>query len=175
MPKDNAPRTPVPDLATLKKLVSLMTENDLVELELEPAGKIKIRRREDTKRETSVAWLPAPQLGAAPSQPAAAPPVISGAAAPAAPAAPAPEPREDLFEFKSPIVGTFYRAPSPDKEAFVERGKLVRPDSVLCIIEAMKVMNEIRAEVSGEIVEVLTKNSETVEYGQPLFLIRLDK
>ncbi|MFN0205254.1 MAG: acetyl-CoA carboxylase biotin carboxyl carrier protein [Planctomycetota bacterium] len=174
MPKDNAPRSSVPDLATLKKLVLLMTENDLVELELEPAGKVKIRRREDTKRETSVAWLPQ-QLGNAAAPPAAVPPVISGAAAPAPPPAPAPEASEDLFEFKSPIVGTFYRQPSPDKEAFVEKGKLVRPDSVLCIIEAMKVMNEIRAEVSGEIVEVLAKNSEAVEYGQPLFLIRLDK
>lgn len=73
----------------------------------------------------------------------------------------------------SPMVGTFYRAPSPDAPSFVELGSQVTPKTVICIVEAMKLMNEIEAEVSGEIVEVLAKNGDLVEYGQPLFKIKL--
>jgi acetyl-CoA carboxylase biotin carboxyl carrier protein len=164
------------DLAKLKKLVALMTENDLVELEIEPSGRLRIRRREERRQESSVTWLAPPAVAPMHAASSASAPPASAPVAPAAAPVPVPtEPQEHLHEFKSPIVGTFYRAPSPDKEAFVEKGKFVRPESVLCIIEAMKVMNEIRAEVSGEIVEILAKNGEAVEYGQPLFLIRLDK
>ena len=78
---------------------------------------------------------------------------------------------ENLYEVKSPMVGTFYRAPSPDADAYVNVGSNVTPGSVLCIIEAMKLMNEIESEVSGKIIKILVENSQPVEYNQPLFLI----
>ncbi len=81
---------------------------------------------------------------------------------------------ENLFEVKSPMVGTFYRAPSPDAEPYVNAGSDVSPGTVLCIIEAMKLMNEIESEVSGKIVKVLAENAQPVEYNQPLFLIKKD-
>lgn len=88
---------------------------------------------------------------------------------------PTPAPQELGIEiFKSPMVGTFYRKPSPDDPAFVEVGKKVKVGDVLCIVEAMKVMNEIQSEINGEIVEILVEDSESVEYSQPLFKIRKD-
>jgi len=100
--------------------------------------------------------------------PAAAPAAPAPGGAPAAPAGPPP----GTEVFKSPIVGTFYRASSPDAEPFASPGKAFAEGAVLCIIEAMKVMNEIRAEFRGEVVEVLAENGEPVEFGQPLFLIK---
>ena len=95
------------------------------------------------------------------------------AAAPADSEAPAAAPAEPQGEvFKSPMLGTYYAASSPDAEPFCKAGDLVNPDTTLCIIEAMKVMNEIKAECSGEIVEILVENGEPVEYGQPLFLVK---
>jgi acetyl-CoA carboxylase biotin carboxyl carrier protein len=79
---------------------------------------------------------------------------------------------EDLYKIPSPIVGTFYRAPSPDKDPYVKTGSKVSPESVVCIIEAMKLMNEIQAEVAGEVVKIYVENGQPVEYGQPLFGIR---
>jgi acetyl-CoA carboxylase biotin carboxyl carrier protein len=110
---------------------------------------------------------------------AVAPPVVAQPAAPSAPAiaaAPAAEPPVDadagLHKIISPIVGTFYRSPGPDKDAYVSEGSNVSPDTTVCIIEAMKLMNEIQAEVSGEIVKIYVENGQPVEYGQPLFGIR---
>jgi acetyl-CoA carboxylase biotin carboxyl carrier protein len=94
------------------------------------------------------------------------------AAAPAAAAAPEAEAPAQGTPFPSPMVGTYYRSPSPEAEPFVDVGDTVGPETVLCIIEAMKVMNEIKAETSGTIVEVLVENGEPVEFGQPLFLLR---
>jgi len=85
---------------------------------------------------------------------------------------PAPVVEEDLFKITSPIVGTFYRSAGPDKEPYVKEGSQVTNDSVVCIVEAMKLMNEIQAEVSGEVVKVYVENGQPVEYGQPLFGIR---
>ncbi len=79
---------------------------------------------------------------------------------------------EDLFQITSPIVGTFYSSPSPDKDSYVKEGSIVSADSVVCIVEAMKLMNEIQAEVSGEVVKIYVENGQPVEYGQPLFGIR---
>jgi acetyl-CoA carboxylase biotin carboxyl carrier protein len=91
----------------------------------------------------------------------------------AGPEAAAPPAKDaNIHEFKSPMVGTFYRAPSPESPPYVTEGDRVSKEAVLCIIEAMKVMNEIKAEISGEIVEILVENGEAVEFGQPLFLIR---
>lgn len=176
MTKVNARSGGAPDLGRIKKLVALMREADLVELEIEASGTIKMRRREDRVRENPApVYVTAPAAApvAAVAAPAAAPAAAAAAPPPGpAPAAAAPEVKSNLVEFKSPIVGTFYRASSPDKEPFVEKGRRVRPETVICIIEAMKVMNEIRAEMSGEIVEILAKNGDAVEFGQPIFLIK---
>jgi acetyl-CoA carboxylase biotin carboxyl carrier protein len=161
------------ELARLRKLGELMKEFDLVELELEPEGGVKLRRREEKSSAAPMTWIPTVPVStadrAANPADAAAPP--SSSASPSN-SAPPPAPREGLVEMTSPIVGTFYRASAPDKEPFVEKGARVKAETVVCIIEAMKVMNEIRAEMSGEIVEVLARNGEAVEFNQPLFLIR---
>ena len=150
-------------LDQLQRLVDLMVEKDVVEVELEEAGaRWRVRRSEPQ----AVAYAPAPAVQvAAPAAPAAA------AAAAADPAAAAPaEPAGEVFN--SPMLGTFYAAPSPDAENFVKVGDRVNADTTLCIVEAMKVMNEIKAEREFEVLEVLVKNGEPVEFGQPLFLIR---
>ena len=105
---------------------------------------------------------------------AAAPAAAVAPQAAAAPAAAEPEPAAPKRgeEILSPMVGTFYRAPSPDTSPFVEVGDRIGRESVVCIVEAMKVMNEIKAEVEGEILEILVQNGEPVEFGQPLFLVR---
>lgn len=107
----------------------------------------------------------------------AAPPVAAAAtAAPAAveaaPAEPAADPDAGLFKIISPIVGTFYRSPGPDKDPYVSEGSKVSPESTVCIVEAMKLMNEIQAEISGEIVRIYVENGQPVEYGQALFGVR---
>ncbi len=143
------------DLAELKRLVALMRANDLVEVEMEEEG-----RRVRVVRGGPAA---APVVVAHPAAPVAAP-------APAAAGKPAKESRG--IEIPSPMVGTFYRSPSPDASPYVEVGDRIGKDSPVCIVEAMKVMNEIKAEVEGEILEILVQNGEPVEFGQPLFLVR---
>jgi acetyl-CoA carboxylase biotin carboxyl carrier protein len=101
----------------------------------------------------------------------AAAPAPAPAAAPAAPAAPAPAAASNLITVKSPMIGTFYRRSSPDKPLLADVGTTVKPGSVLCIIEAMKLFNEIECEVSGKIVQILVNDSSPVEYDQPLFLV----
>lgn len=102
-------------------------------------------------------------------------PAVQAAPAAAAPAdaAPAADPDEGLFKITSPIVGTFYRAPGPDKDPYVKEGSSVTPDSIVCIVEAMKLMNEIQAETTGEVVKIYVENGQPVEYGQPLFGIKM--
>ncbi len=153
------------DVKDLKKIVEIMNENDLVEIEIEEEGK-RLRLR---KQETGGVALPA--LAAAPA--AAAPPGPPNLAqAPAAlPLAPAPA-EVALHTISAPMVGTFYRSASPESDSYIEVGARVSPESVVCILEAMKVMNEIKAECSGEIVKVCVQNAEAVEYGQPLFLVK---
>jgi acetyl-CoA carboxylase biotin carboxyl carrier protein len=156
----------------LKELIELLRENGLAELELERQG-FRVRlRREGT---FPVAQSEASVGQAAPVQPvkpahaavAAAPPMHPGARAETA----ASE-DQDLHIIPSPIVGTFYRSPSPNADAFVKIGSNVEPETVVCIIEAMKLMNEIQAEISGEVVKVYVENGQPVEYGQPLFGIK---
>ncbi len=152
------------DIEEIRELIRLMVENDLAELDVAD-GESKIRLRRGSTGEVSVVPLTAAPLPAsAPAGPTAAP-------APAAPPqAPAPE---ALLEIRSPMVGTFYAAASPDSDPYVAVGAHVGEDSVVCIIEAMKVMNEIKAEKAGEIVEVCVKNAQPVEYGQVLFRLRV--
>jgi acetyl-CoA carboxylase biotin carboxyl carrier protein len=142
-----------PTLARVRELAQIATEFDLAEIELEPAGRIRLSRR------TAV--------GAAAAPVAYAPPAATPAAAPGKPGEPA-DTGDSVF-VSSPFVGTFYRSPSPEAAAFVEVGAAVRKGQVVCIIEAMKLMNEIESDAEGKVVEVLAKNGEHVEYGQKLF------
>jgi acetyl-CoA carboxylase biotin carboxyl carrier protein len=156
------------DLRKLKTLIDLVAESGIAEIEV-TEGEDKVR---------IVKYAPAPAatptvmpMTAAPMLHATTPvPGPAGAAPLPAGAAPAAElPKGNLV--KSPMVGTFYRAPSPGANAFVEIGQTVKPGDTLCIIEAMKLLNEIEAEVAGEIKEILVENGQAVEYGQPLFVI----
>ncbi|MBE6368791.1 MAG: acetyl-CoA carboxylase biotin carboxyl carrier protein [Lentisphaerae bacterium] len=142
----------------IKAIAEIVAANDLAELKLEREGfSLEI------KRGGTVVAAPAVSI-AAPVVPAVAP----AAAAPAAPAAESSAPRVTI---DSPLVGTLYRAPSPEAAPFVKVGDKVTPDTVVCIVEAMKVMNEIKAEKSGTIRDILVENGSAVEFGQPLFVI----
>ena len=149
------------NLDEIKRILQLMEENKLVEFEYEDEGRrVKLRRAEDR--------VPA----AMPIAVQAAMPVAAASAAPAAATPEAPPARAaNVMEFKSPLVGTFYRSPKPDADSFVNPGDEIGPEKVICIIEAMKVMNEIKAEMSGVVKEILVKNGQAVEFGEPLFLI----
>jgi acetyl-CoA carboxylase biotin carboxyl carrier protein len=146
------------ELKEIKKIVEMMTENDLAEFLLEEEA-FTLQLKRGTAGIT--------QIVSAPQQMVAAP---APAAAPAA-AAPASNGNEGLIEIKSPMVGTFYRSPSPDADSFVQIGQDVTVDTVVCIIEAMKVMNEIQAEVKGKIKKILVDNATPVQFGQALFLV----
>lgn len=154
------------EIATIEHLIRLMGEHGLVEIEVRSGKDRKIRLSKRASEPTSVVYAPAPAASAAPAAGARGAP----AAAAEVPAAKAVDP--NLVEFTSPMVGTFYRAPSPESPPYVTNGDKVAPETVLCIIEAMKVLNEIKAEQKGEVVDILVENGEAVEYGQPLFLIR---
>lgn len=146
------------DLKAIKQVIDLMKRSELSEFELEEEGfKLRLSRK-------SGEFVPQ-ILQAAPVAQAAAP-------APAAetPAPPGDEPGTSVV--KSPMVGTFYRSPSPDSPAFVDVGAKISEDSVVCIIEAMKVMNEIQAEIKGTITEILVENGDAIEFGQPLFKVK---
>ncbi|MGE5161558.1 MAG: acetyl-CoA carboxylase biotin carboxyl carrier protein [Betaproteobacteria bacterium] len=146
------------DLRKLKTLIDLVAESGIAELEVtEGEDKVRIAK-----------FSPAPAAPTGSMTVMAAPAPVAPAAVAAAPA-PAPEPTGHVV--KSPMVGTFYRSPSPGAAAFVELGQAVKPGDTLCIIEAMKLLNEIEAEVGGVVKEILIENGQPVEYGQPLFVI----
>ena len=153
----------------LRELISLLRDNGLAELELENEG-FRVRLRRDTA-------LGEGSHGSAPHH-APAPVPAPGASASSGPTHPGTQATtaaaqdQDLHIIASPIVGTFYRSPSPTAESFVKIGSNVEPETVVCIIEAMKLMNEIQAEASGEIVKIYVENGQPVEYGQPLFGIQ---
>ncbi|MDO4877739.1 MAG: acetyl-CoA carboxylase biotin carboxyl carrier protein [Neisseria sp.] len=152
------------DLRKLKKLIDLVEESGIAEIEV-TEGEEKVRITRATAPQTVYA---APLPAAAPA-PVAAATVAPAAAASSAAAAPAS--RDLSAAQKSPMVGTFYRAASPSSPAFVEVGQTVKAGDTLCIIEAMKLMNEIEAEKSGVVKEILVENGQPVEYGEPLFII----
>ncbi|EPI4214952.1 acetyl-CoA carboxylase biotin carboxyl carrier protein [Neisseria gonorrhoeae] len=151
------------DLRKLKKLIDLVEESGIAEIEVtEGEEKVRITR---TIAAAAAPVYAAPVPAAAPAVTPAAAPVAASATA-AAPAA------RDLSDAqKSPMVGTFYRAPGPNAAAFVEVGQQVKAGDTLCIIEAMKLMNEIEAEKSGTVKEILVENGTPVEFGEPLFII----
>lgn len=157
----------------IRELIKLVDQSSIEEFVFESGGsKVKL------KKNAGVTYTAAPA-----PQPAAAAPVQQeipkAAATPASAPAPAPEaPKaaaaadENLHKITSPMVGTFYQSPSPDAEAYVKKGTKISGESVVCIVEAMKLFNEIEAEVDGEIVEILVKDGQLVEYGQPLYLVK---
>lgn len=148
------------ELRDIKKIVQLMKENDLTKFALEEENfKLELKRGSDV--------VPMMAPVAAPAQaPAAAAAPIAATDAPVVVDA-----NEGLVEITSPMVGTFYGSPSPDSDAFVVEGSTVTTTSVVCIVEAMKVMNEIQSEVKGTIKKILVENGSPVQYGQPLFLV----
>ncbi|WP_168119244.1 acetyl-CoA carboxylase biotin carboxyl carrier protein [Paenibacillus sp. HB172176] len=166
-------------LSEIKELIKLVDQTSVQELEIENEG-ARLHIRKPGKTEVvNVQAAPITHTysqvpyGAAPAETspqAAAAPQQAAQEAPSAPAKPA----QDLHQITSPMVGTFYSSPSPDAAAFVKAGDRVQEKSVVCILEAMKLMNELEAEVSGEIVEILVANGQLVEYGQPLFLVKAD-
>ena len=161
------------NLKELKEILQLLDEKEITEFELEEEGmKLRIRKASAGPPLQPAHTVLAPVLPNAVSAVGAAP---QPAAASAPTAAPVPEPpAEDLLIVKSPIVGTFYRTPDPNSPPFVSVGDRVKPGQVLCIIEAMKLMNEIEAEASGEIVKIHHETGQPVQYGDPLFSIRPD-
>ena len=144
----------------LQALAALVNEHGFTDFEFENEN-IRVRL---SKQQTVQAVAAAAPVAAAPAAPVAT--------APAAVAETAADPDADLFKITSPIVGTFYRSPGPDKAPYVSEGSNVSADSTVCIVEAMKLMNEIQAEVSGEIVKIYVENGQPVEYGQALFGVK---
>jgi acetyl-CoA carboxylase biotin carboxyl carrier protein len=160
------------DTKRVKELVALMADNGLTEIELvEDKSRIVLRRGTVSGGGQMAAPAYAPPAAAAPHPTFTAAP-HPAAQAPAAAAPPAPAEDAGLVPIKSPMVGTFYSAPNPDSDAYVSIGKAVDEKSVVCIIEAMKVFNEIHAEVRGTVTKVLASNGQAVEFGQPLFLVK---
>ena len=161
------------DFKQIQELIQLVNESNIGEVTIEQKDfKITIKQKEEqvtqvvaaSQQAHVYASLPAP-APAAPTAPAPAP--AAGGGAPAA----APAAASNLVTIKSPMIGTFYRRPSPDKPNFVDTGDEVSPGKVVCVIEAMKLFNEIESEVSGKIVKILVEDSSPVEYDQPLFLV----
>lgn len=153
------------DLKQIQDLVKMVNKSTISELTIEEKDiKITIKQKEDK------------YVTAAPIQQVQAMPLAAPAVAAAAPVAPAsapaaPKAADNLITIKSPMIGTFYRRPGPDKPNFVEEGDAVKNGKVVCIIEAMKLFNEIESEVTGKVVKVLVEDSTPVEYDQPLFLV----
>lgn len=149
------------DLDEINRLIELMNKNDLLEVELvEDAKKIRLKKKYDGGMRVMPAMAPM----------AAVPAPVAGQAAPAAPAAAAHP--AGTIAIKSPMVGTFYRAANPEAPSYVEEGDAVNKETTVCMIEAMKVFNEIKAEMEGTIAAILVENGQSVEYGQPLFLVK---
>jgi acetyl-CoA carboxylase biotin carboxyl carrier protein len=166
------------DLQYLRRLLKIFDESTAVDLEIEEEG-IKLRLSKFSEHQAAIASAPqvihipssahaAPALAA--PQFAAAPPQGT---APATAAPVAPEGKQ-AHQVCSPIVGTFYRAPAPDADSFVQVGSRITAGATLCIVEAMKLMNEIESDVSGTVVKILVENGQPVEYNQPLMLVELD-
>jgi acetyl-CoA carboxylase biotin carboxyl carrier protein len=158
----------------IKELVEFLIEKDITEFELERGDvKVRIKRGTPTAAQTE-------RIIAVPAAHAAIQVPVASAPPPTPPPSsvedkPAPTPSEDLHMVRSPIVGTYYESPSPGSPPFVKPGDSVEAGQVLCIVEAMKLMNEIEADVAGEVVKVLVKNGQPIEYNQELFAIRAKK
>ena len=154
------------ELKDIKAIIDLMKKNSISEFELERQEfKIKLKRGSMGTGEDMPAQVYMPQVAALPAPVAPSQSTVSAAVPMSA------APSTDI-EIKSPMIGTFYRSPSPEAGSYVEVGSEVNPDTVVCIIEAMKVMNEIKAEVKGVITQIVVENAKPVEFGQPMFKVR---
>ncbi len=157
------------DLQKIAELIEIMKENDLVEVEIKHGDdKICLKRCQPQRPAVTAVPMVGPNISAVPAGTNVA--QIS----PAEAAATGQEQKDNLVVIKSPIVGTFYATPSPDSDPFVDVGSQVDSQTVVCVVEAMKVMNEIKAETSGTIAEILVSNGQAVEYGQALFKVKPD-
>ncbi len=155
------------DLKDIKAIIDLMRKNSISEFELEKEGfKIRLKRGANG----GVGPFHEEAFAPAPVPLAVSSPAVTVASVPSP--APSMAPVTTEIEIKSPMIGTFYRAPAPDAAPYVEVGTTVEPETVVCLIEAMKVMNEIKAETRGVITQVLVENGKPVEFGQPLFKVR---
>ena len=161
------------DINLVKKLVRLLSESDVDEIEIEEEGKkVRVAKHPDRyiKMDAPATFVAPPPATPVPA--IAAPQHSHPSPAPPLPEASEPTPlAKPLHEVRSPIVGTFYRAPAPDAAPFIEIGSEIAPGTVLCIIEAMKLMNEIESDIAGKVAKVLVENGQPVEYDQVLFLI----
>jgi len=157
------------DIKEIQNLIKFVAKSGASEVKLE-MDDVKITIRTGSDQEITYVQQATP-IQAAPAPQAVAPAAAPAPAAPATPAAPAASENDKYITVKSPIIGTFYRKPSPDKPTFVEVGDSIKEGDTLCIIEAMKLFNEIESEVSGTIVKVLIDDSSPVEFDQPLFLV----
>jgi len=156
------------DLNIIKRLVKLVETSDIEELEIQEEGfQVRITRSKGVTQN--------PFVAAAPHMPSSSPVIVPPPQEPpvhdAKVESSAEAKSENVVEICSPMVGTFYRAPAPDAAPYAEVGDVIQPGKVLCIVEAMKLMNEIEAEVSGKIVKILVENAQPVEYNHPLFLV----
>ncbi|MGL2965505.1 acetyl-CoA carboxylase biotin carboxyl carrier protein [Flavobacterium sp. XGLA_31] len=159
------------DLKEIQNLIKFVSNSGVAEVKLE-TGDVKITIRTTLEGNTpDITYVQQAPMQHALAAPVAAAPVAAASAAPAAPAAPAADDNSKYVTIKSPMIGTFYRKPSPDKAPFVEVGSTIGKGDVLCVVEAMKLFNEIEAEVSGKIVKILVDDMSPVEFDQPLFLV----
>ncbi|MDM7925817.1 MAG: acetyl-CoA carboxylase biotin carboxyl carrier protein [bacterium] len=159
------------NLNDVKRLIRLVESSAIDELEIHE-DKLQIRVTKHRPGQAAPVMIPAPAPQVLQAVPAGAQPPRMDASPHGAKVEPAPAPAADnLVEIRSPMVGTFYRSPSPDAAPYVREGDSIQPGKVLCIIEAMKLMNEIEAEITGKIVKILAENAHPVEYNQPLFLV----
>jgi len=156
------------DLKQIHDLIKIINKSNIGEISIEDKdGKVTIKQKEEPV--VTVAATPQQVYNVAPA--AAPAPVAAAAPQPAAAPVPAAPKADNLVTIKSPMIGTFYRKPSPDKPNFAEIGTEITPGKTICIIEAMKLFNEIEAEISGTIVKILVEDNSPVEYDQPLFLV----
>ena len=168
---------PSVNMAELRELITLIQKNGFAEFEIEREG-FRLHVRRDLQTAPDVGANSSGAASPSPAESAAAIGLVGSPAKTATPEHPGARAKtaaaddQDLHIIPSPIVGTFYRAASPNADPFVKIGSQVEPDSIVCIIEAMKLMNEIQAETNGEVVKIYVENGQPVEYGQPLFGIR---
>lgn len=149
------------NIKEIKEMISLMNENGLVELEVEKEGmRIRLKKASSVSENASAGPIIIEK------ETIGQPHLQTGQEGPAAKEIP-----DNTIEIKAPMVGTFYRSPSPESPPYVEVGQVIEPGQVICIIEAMKLMNEIKSEIKGKIIEIMVENTEPVEFGQPMYLI----
>ncbi|MEW6196274.1 MAG: acetyl-CoA carboxylase biotin carboxyl carrier protein [Bacteroidota bacterium] len=153
------------DINLLKKLIKMVEQSEITEFSVQE-GDLKVKISKNSHGSSNISLQPVPEVN---RQIVNTP--ISTDTLEVTTAKPAEPVKTNLHEIRSPIVGTFYRAPAPDADPYIQVGSMVSPGNVLCIVEAMKLMNEIESDVSGKVVKILVENASPVEYNQPLFII----